>query len=354
MDALPSGRMATRSPATIRGAAIALALTVIALGAPPGALAARLVGGSPQRAIQRAFGAQPSHRRQTVVSIRASTVSPSWSVVRSVSPERAGRATPGAATPALHSSYYHRVGGRERPGSPPAGVRGDLAGDFRVQIVYTGSGSESISYQQTSRSLCPGAGKFTDQETVSVTPMSWSVRYVVDLDHMLSAVRSSAGAVITPNVSFDGPGSRLNAVETVSRTFVDAGCNGSPVTFDCTTRFGPGGQDPGGQLSFPPGSGVKVGLPLGARSSGSCDPNEYTLGPSLWDSGATMALVGGLGLMGGALPANPYAPVRVSWPGGSAQRVQGFAASPCQGDPASCQDNFQWRGTVAIRPFPGG
>jgi hypothetical protein len=346
--------MATRSPVAARGAPIILALTVMALAAPPAALAARLVGGSQQRAIQRAFTAQRSHRGQAAVSIRASSVSPSWSVVRSVSPERAGRSTPGASSPRLRSSYYHRVGGRERPGSPPAAVRADLARDFRVQIVYTGSGSESISYGQTSRSVCPGAGKFTDQETVSVTPMAWSVRYVVDLDNILSAVRGSAGAVIMPSVSFDGPASHLDAVETVSRTLVDAGCNGTPVTFTCTTTFGPGGQDPAGELSFPPGSGIEIGLPLGARMSGSCDPNDYTLGPSLWDSGATTALAGGLRLMGGALPANPYAPVGVSWPGGSAQQTQGFIASPCQGGGVACVDDFRWRGTVAIRPFPGG
>jgi hypothetical protein len=74
----------------------------------------------------------------------------------------------------------------------------------------------------------------------------------------------------------------------------------------------------------------------------------------MWDTGGATALVGQLGLLGGGLPANPYAPVHVSWPGGSAAEAQGFAASPCQGDAGACTDAFTWRGTVTLRAVPGG
>jgi hypothetical protein len=99
---------------------------------------------------------------------------------------------------------------------------------------------------------------------------------------------------------------------------------------------------------------MRIGLPLTDTTQGTCSPSLYTLGPSLWDSGATAALVSRLGLLGGALPARPYAPIAVAWPSGSAQQSQGFAASPCQGDGAACTDSFTWRGTVSLHSVSAG
>jgi hypothetical protein len=343
--------MQSRAPAAARGAATALLVMLAALAAPQPGRAAKLVGGAEQRSIQRAFSSRAAHRRQLVISIRASTVSPSWSVVRWITPQDP-RST---RVPVLHSSYYHRVRAQERAGNPPRPVRDDLARDFRVQVVYAGSGTETIAYIQRYRSVCAGQGGFTDQSSDTVSPMSWSVRYVVDLDNLLSAVRTPQGTTLVPDATFDATGSRIDAVENLSRTVQDFGCNGNPTTFNCRMTFSAGGQDPGGQLSFPPDSGVQVGLPLDPRPSGACDPDDYTLGPSLWDSHATTALVGSLRLLGGALPANPYAPVKVTWPGGSAQQTEGFTASPCQGDaPPACTDSFRWQGTVALQGLPGG
>jgi hypothetical protein len=197
-------------------------------------------------------------------------------------------------------------------------------------------------------------GGFTDTATDTVSPMSWTVRYVVDLDDLLTAVRGSAGVTLVPNVTFDTAGSRIDASETVVRSLQDKGCNQNVTTITCTTTFTPGGADPGGRLSFPAGSGLEVGVPMATLQRGSCNPDSFTLGPSLWDSGGATALVGQLRLLSGVLPANPYAPVRVSWPGGAAAQAQGFAASPCQGDPAACTDRFAWQGTVALRAVPGG
>jgi hypothetical protein len=184
--------------------------------------------------------------------------------------------------------------------------------------------------------------------------MSWTVRYVVDLDDLLSAVRGPAGVTLVPNVTFDAAGSRVDATETVVRLLQDKGCNQDVTTITCTTTFTPGGADPGGRLSFPVGSGLEAGVPTATRQQGSCNPDNFTLGPSLWDSGGATALVGQLGLLSGRLPANPYAPVHVSWPGGSAALAQGFAASPCQGNAAACTDTFAWQGTVALQAVPGG
>jgi hypothetical protein len=340
--------MRPRAPTAGLWAAIVVVL-VGGLVAPSLAPAAKLVGGREQAALARAFRTGAGHRHRVIVSIRVSTVSPAWAVVRSVRP--AGVAGSHAATPSVSSTYYHRAGHSERVRTPPVGVRSDLASPLRVAIVYAGAGGESIAYEQSSHSACGGAGPFTDSETVTVRPMAWRVRYIVDLDALEAAVPGAPGALpsLVPHVTFDAAGSRLDAVENVSRTVLDAGCNGSPGTFRCQTTFHLGGPDPAGQLSFPGTAGLEVGLPTSVTTSGACDPNDYTLGPSLWDSGAGTALVGRLGLVGGSLPADPYAPVRVSWPGGSAQPRDGFAASPCQGDGAVCSDTFHWQGTVRLQ-----
>ncbi|MGZ4178216.1 MAG: hypothetical protein ACXVRP_08155 [Solirubrobacteraceae bacterium] len=344
--------MPTRSSAAARGVAIVVALCAAGLAAPPAGLAARLVGGSTQRAIARAFSAQRSHRGQVIVSIRTSSVSRSWAVVRSVTPHRAGQTMSGA-TPMLNSAYYHLTRRGVRPAPPPRAVKADLGRRFVVEVVYEGSGSESISYKQVYRSGCAGAGGFTDAGSDTVSPMSWTVRYVVNLDDLLSAVRGGAGTVLVPNVAFDAAGSRIDAFETVIRTLQDKGCNQNVTTTTCTMTFAPGGPDAGGQLSFPAGSGLEVGVPMAPRQQGTCNPDNFTLGPSLWDGGGATALLSRLGLVGGTLPANPYAPIRVSWPQGAAAVLQGFAVSPCQGDTAACTDNFQWQGTVALQTVPG-
>ncbi len=324
----------------------------VALAAPAPGIAARLVGGSTQTAIARAFSAQSTHRGQVIVSIRTSTVSRSWAVVRSVTPQAAGQTRSGAV-PVLHSTYYRLAGRRVRPAPPPRAVKADLARRFFVEVVYTGAGSESITYGQGYRSVCPGAGGFSDEAADTVSPMSWTVRYVVDLDALESAVRGPAGVTLVPNVSFDASGSQIDASETVVRSVQDAGCNQSKTTFTCTTTFTPGGTDPGGRLSFPAGSGLEVGVPMATHQRGACNPDNFTLGPSLWDSGGATALASRLALVGGTLPANPYAPIRVSWPGGSAAQAQGFTVSPCQGDAAACTDTFAWQGTVALQGVPG-
>jgi hypothetical protein len=317
---------------------------VVAL-APAAAHAARIVGGREQAAIAKAFFARRSHRGQVIVSTRASTRARGWAVVKSVRPERAGRRTASGRTPRLQSTYYHLIRGRVKLGAPPAPARADLSRAFRVVVQYTGSGSESIAYHQLYRSVCPGSGGFTDDEAATVKPMSWSVRYFVDLDALQSAVRGAAGTVLVPAVSFDRSGSRVSAHEVLTRTVVDRGCNGQPTTFECDTTYAPG-SPADGLLSFPAGR-VEVGVPTTSNPSGDCDPTDYTLGPSLWDSGATTAIAARLGLVGATLPANPYAPVPVSWPADSLALTSGFPASPCQGDEA-CRDTFRWSGHVTV------
>lgn len=344
--------MPIRCRAATRGVAIVVGCGASILTTPSPGLAARLVGGSTQRAIARAFLGQRQHRGQAIVSIRTSSVNGSWAVVRSVTPQTAGQTRSGA-TPPLRSSYYHLVHGGVRPAPPPRAVRADLGRDFRVEVVYAGSGGESISYTQRYTSVCAGHGDFTDKAADTVAPMSWSVRWVVDLDDLLSAVRGSGQITLVPNIAFDATGSRVTATETVTRSVQDYGCNGRPTTFNCTTSFAAGGADPGGQLSFPAGSGLETGVPMAASRRGACDPDNFTLGPSLWDGGGATAIAAPLKLLGGTLPTRPYAPVKVSWPAGAADLRQGSATSPCQGDTAVCTDAFHWRGTVSLQPVSG-
>jgi hypothetical protein len=323
-------------------------LTVAILLAPAAAQAAKLVGGREQATVAKAFFARRSHNGLAIVSTRSSTVAPAWLVVKSVRPEPSGRRTAAGRTPRLESSYYRLTGGHVKNGTPPARARADLDRDFRVAVRYTGSGSETIAYRQLYRSVCPGSGGFTDQQTGTVKPMAWSVRYVVDLDALQSAVHSSGGTVLVPAVTFDRSSSRVTAHEILGRTVVDEGCNGQPTTFACDTTYAPG-SPADGVLSFLAGGGLEVGVPTTSNPSGDCAASDYTLGPSLWDSGATTAVTVRLGLAGGRLPANPYAPIRVAWPGDSLALISGFPSSPCQGDGTACHDTFHWTGHVALQ-----
>ena len=276
-------------------------LTLAVMLLPGVAHAARLVGGREQSAIAKAFFAHRAHRGLAIVSTRVSTTAPAWAIVRSVRPQASGRTTAAGHAPRLQSTYYRRVRGRVKPGAPPARARADLARAFRIAVVYSGSGSETVAYRQLYRSVCPGAGGFTDQQSDAVKPMSWSVRYVVDLDALQSAVRAPGGTVLVPAVSFDRSRSRVSAREIRSRTAIDEGCNGQPTTFECDATYSVG-SPPDALLSFPAAGGLEIGVPTKANPSGDCDPSYYTLGPSLWDSGATTAVASRL-RPGGRRPA---------------------------------------------------
>lgn len=342
--------MLRRSHRAVFGCARPVIVVLLGLGLalPGSALAAKLAGGGRQASIARAFSASPARRGQVIVSIRLSSVASNWAVVKSVRP---GRGRGGRLT--LLSTYMHPAAGGERAGSPPAAVRADLGRHFRVAVVYTGSGSETVAYQQFYRSVCAGAGGFVDQESVSVNPMSWRVRYVVDLDNVLAAVHSAQGAAFVPSIALDGRASQLSAVESITRQSDDAGCNSPPTTYRCTVRFHLSSAQLGGALSLLPDDGTEIGVPFSISAGTPCDRDRLPLGAPLWESGGTTALIGRLGLGGGILPGNPYAPISVSWPSSSALFQQGFIASPCQGDAVACTDSFQWRGKVALQPVSG-
>jgi hypothetical protein len=326
-----------------------LAATVCAqLTFAAGATAARLVGGKQQAAVTRAFFHQKGPKGRVVVSIRSSSVSSAWTVVRWVIPTPAGGHGTGQSNPRLHSTYFRG----QQPGRPPATVTRDLAAPFRVTIVYTGSGSESVNYSQTYRSVCSGGGGFVEQERDTVSP-SWRVRYTVNVDQLLSAVRGPQGVVLVPTVSFDPGSSRLRAIETRARTYVDQGCFDHPTNDKCVTtfRFTSGGAN---ELSLRPGAGTEIGIPMRGAGRGQCAPEDYTLGPSLWDSGAATAAVRSLSLVGGRLPAHPYARLNVSWPRNSSPAADGAATSPCQGIGSGCSDQLRWRGSVRLQTASSG
>jgi hypothetical protein len=346
---LHRSRAASGAPALVAALVACAALT---LTAPAGA--ANLVGGSRQAAIEKAFAAGRTHRGQVIVSVRSSTVSPSWAVVRSVRPERGGRFTGGSHSAKLLSAYFKLVHGAERGGTPPKAVTKDLGQDFKIAVLYTGSGGETVNYTASTPSVCAGGGQNVDQQQVTVAPMSWSVRYVVDLDRLQAAVRSSQGTMLVPAVTFDATGSSVKATEKTSRSTADVGCAGKPTTASCSTVFRAGGPGAGGMLSLSPGAGLEVGVPTRSSGTGECGAENYTLGPSLWDSGATIAQVGKLGLVGGSLPAHPYGRIAVSWPSSSALAADDLIASPCQGAGPGCSDSLRWAGTVQLQPVSTG
>jgi hypothetical protein len=331
---------------------IALAAASAAVPAGPAA-AARLVGGHRQAAIVRAFSAHGARKQQVVVSVRSSSVSPAWAVAESVRAETGGREGGRGANVKPSFTYFHQVGGAQRSGSPPGPVKADLSRDFKLAVIYTGSGSETITYTHQTNGVCAAAGGNVDQETDTVAPMSWSVRYVVDLNRLAATVRDGRGTIVVPSVTLSRGGSRVDATEQVSRSTVDLTCNGRTVTNRCATRYTLGSAGASGWLSLAPGTGLDVGIPTRQSTSGSCDPALFALGPSLWASDAATARASRLGFLGGGLPGNPYAPVKVSWPLDSALADDGMVASPCQSNPA-CVDSLRWNATVRLQQASGG
>ena len=340
-----SRRVVRALPGTV---AVALALAAVLL--PGAAVAARLVGGREQATILHAFARARGSKAEQVSSVRRSTVAPGWAVVRWVVPARGTERHPPSAV--LHSSYFHLTGRGAAAASPPPAVRRDLAAPMSVAVLYAGTGAETIAYSQASRSGCTGNGNYVDSESVLVKPMSWTVRYTVDLDRLQAAVSDGRSVAILPSVSFDRGGSALSASEVTTRSSVDQGCFGPTRTIRCATRFSLHAPGAAGQLGLGP-SGLQIAIPMTAAHSGSdCYPQDYPLGPSLWDSGAGTALVSALSLTGGRLPPNPYAPVSVRWPLSSAGIAQSALASPCQGITALCTDTMAWSGTVRLLALP--
>ena len=326
----------------------------MALTAPAAATAARLAGGRQQARLAAAFFARPAHRGQAIVSTRVSTVAPAWAVVTSVRPQRAGRGAPAGRTPPLQRTYYHLVKGREKLAVPPRSARAaraDLAAPFRVAVTYRASGAESIAYHQLYRSVCAGAGGFSDTEQVTVQPMSWRVRYVVDLDDLQSAVRGPAGTVLVPAVSFDRAGSTVSAREILTRTAIDRGCNGQPTTYDCNASYSLGPRLTGAAL-LPRRRGasrwasprrptraataIRRTSPSGRRCGTAARPPRWPASPPRRRDAARQPLRAG----GRRLAANAPA------------LSTGMPASPCQGDAAACRDTFRWSGHVSLQNLP--
>lgn len=334
-------------------ACAALLAAVTALAATAGrADAAKLVGGRMQTQIHRAFFARHSHRGQLITSIRQSTVQPAWAVVKSVVPEKSGRTNASAHKIRLRTTFYRRVHGAERPGTPPKPARADLTHRFTVDVRYSGSGSETIGYNQQYQGVCLGEGGFNDQQLVTVQPMSWVVRYEIDPDALLSAVRGKQGPVLVPRVKLLKAGSQVTATEKLSRAVVDLSCAGKTSRWNCTRIFHLGSGT--GLLSFPASAAMEIGIPLASKGTGQCDDADYTLGQSQWDAGNTTALLKSLGVVGGTLAANPYKPLSVAWPRNAASQINGFGESPCQGDGAACSDTFAWKGKVQLSAAAGG
>jgi hypothetical protein len=317
--------------------AAALVLLAAGLGVVPAASAARLVGGARQQAIEHAFLAR--HPGRLIVSVRASTARPRWSLVRSVTP---GVRSHGRIR--LHSTFLRRVGHVERPGRPPGAARADLSRPLHVVVTYRGSGHEAIRYERHDPGVCDGLGGFVETERVRVVPMRWVVRYRIDLDQLHSAVRGPDGPALVPRVTLLRRRSFVRAVETLRRSAVDHTCAGPTTRMACrrVARLDP--ADP--LLSIRAHGSLEIGVPARMRGRGQCSAAGYPLGPSRWDDGATTVAVPTLGVVGGQLPSRPYAPVAVRWPGAAA--APAFGAGPCTAT-AGCRDAFAWRGSVSLR-----
>ena len=325
---------------------IAAAATLV----PGAAMAARLVGGHEQTAVLRAFAHTRGVRPEFATSVRASTAARSWVVVRWVFPATGTEVR--APSPTLHSSFFHISGARVTAGSPPPAARRDLLAPFSVGVLYTGRGSETVRYEQSTRSICNSDGVYVDTEQEMVTPMRWTVRYVVDLDRLQAAVSTGRSTAVLPTVSFDRGGSQLSAAQQSSRSMVDQGCFGATRTIRCASSYFLRVPGAASQVGLGP-AGLQIGIPMATGHRGDCAADDYTLGPSLWDSGAATVAVNTLSLTGGRLPPDPYAPVAVGWPLSAAGARLGYLTSPCQGITAECTDTMRWTGSVRLQALGG-
>ena len=191
VDAPPSGSAV--DPAGARSPALVARRWRRCAGAAPalGGQARRRPRAGRDRA--RVLRARRAHRGQAIVSIRASTVSPAWVVVKSVRPQAAGRTAAAASRQAADAPTSTGSAAAQRGAADPAGGPGrPEPATSRSRCVYSGSGWRRSPTQQTYRSSCAGGGGFIDKQNETVTPMSWTVRYVVDLDRLQAAVRTPA------------------------------------------------------------------------------------------------------------------------------------------------------------------
>ena len=111
--------------------------------------------------ISKAFFALRAHKGQVIVSIRASTVSPAWAVVKSVTPEAPGRrAAASRPPPRLQSTYYH-LARRAREARDAAGGATGRSGarlPGRGRLHGLGLGDDR-TIDQLYRSVCAGLGR---------------------------------------------------------------------------------------------------------------------------------------------------------------------------------------------------
>jgi hypothetical protein len=62
--------------------------------------------------------------------------------------------------------------------------------------------------------------------------------------------------------------------------------------------------------------------------------------------------VAGLNVVGRRVPADPYAPIAVSWPAASPPARYGFLPNACGTSIDGCVDQLGWSATVSLIPYP--
>ncbi len=132
--------------------------------------------------------------------------------------------------------------------------------------------------------------------------MSWTVRYVVDLDRLQAAVSAGRSTAVLPTVRFD-----RGALSAVGRGAELAHHRGpgllrSDADDSLHQQLLPPVSGAAAQVGLGP-AGLQIGIPMATRHRGDCAADDYTLGPSLWDGGAATVAVSALSLTGGRLPA---------------------------------------------------
>jgi hypothetical protein len=318
------------------GLAVLLTLAAASTSAPA-ASAARFASPSEARALRSAFLHERGHAGTVITAITVSTTAPGWASVAYLPAAQAVAAKVKIIT--VTREYY-----RDRPRShptptklPPKKAKSDLKKDLWVKLTYEGSGSEHYKSTDSGAGECGGSTE-TSTVTAKVEPAKWKYAYLLDLDKM---EREAGG--LDPLVRLVSAPTDVSVVRDLERE--QTHCNPPNESWSCITTFGAPRNVFPGMVAFT-SSGTNILTPMVAASAPQGTGCVDTLGIFGLQPGFTGAAVAiNWHLIGGMLPADPYAPIPVTYQRNALNKVN--ACSTFSGN-GPCSDTTEWSGEVTL------
>jgi hypothetical protein len=323
---------------------VAAVAALALLASPAAASAAKLAGAKQDGALRTAFQRDRHHTGASIVSIRVSTAKAGWAMIEWI-PKGAPESVTSAAKPTVQRTTYH---GTKPDSKPPKKVKKDLLEPLKVRLTFEGKGSESVDLKTTSQGEC--GGSVTDERTESISPIQWNISYVLDLDHF-TLIRTSdphyGGDLLQVLTHYEPSRSTVSVIEQRHHAATDD-CDGATNTYDCTQTFGSPSQDSTGAVAIDRlGLVVQLETQLTA-TQGDCANTTFAAKP-YYDDGGISAFTPALRILGGDLPADPYAPVTVTYP--TNDFLEGYNGACALSGTTECHDDYSWTGQIQLHPM---